>query len=712
MALSRGNVPARVTVLAAALVLGLLLAPTATTATASAAAATVAEPLCPPAQAGYARCAAEILVDAATGAPIHPAGLTAAPADQPSSPPPATGSPAWLGWAYDLQELSMLAPPVPDTVAIVDPYGDSAAESDLATYRSQFDLPACTTANGCFEKVDQAGGTNYPPDPTPSSGNDDWITETSLDLDMVSAICPYCHILLVQANTAADSDLAAAEETAEQTPAPFDPQQISNSWSWTGDFTHDAAFDDSGLAVVAATGDGGYNTFGIPAELPSVTAAGGTSLPAASDARGFAETAWSGTASGCSSAVFAKPTWQTDSACPFRTLADLSADADVSTGALAYDSIVDHGFFAAGGTSVASPIIAAYFALVGGGAGDGGAAWAYAHANALNDITSGSDGSCTPPASDLYLCTAQAGYDGPTGEGSVSGDAVAGPPQPAGAFAQVNGTDATLGGGVYANQFDTQTLFQYGTSTAYGQSTPPAYAGQALGVTPVGVTVTGLSPSTAYHFRLVATNGCGTSYGYDATFTAGSGAPTSTTTTTTTTTTSTATTTRLPCPTAATWSFDLDHDDRDEHRNRDEHERTAGGVHRAEHHGHGERSAHDGDHDDDAHRHNRRDPAAEGAHRAGGPAPRRQGARAGQLQPPLRRQPDAARRRAAHRAGDDRAAQPRVLSRRDGPAERARPAPGACARPARGRRRGDAERAPGASGDRHPVGSSLNARRC
>ncbi len=554
MALSRGNVPARVTVLAAALVLGLLLAPTATTATASAAAATVAEPLCPPAQAGYARCAAEILVDAATGAPIHPAGLTAAPADQPSSPPPATGSPAWLGWAYDLQELSMLAPPVPDTVAIVDPYGDSAAESDLATYRSQFDLPACTTANGCFEKVDQAGGTNYPPDPTPSSGNDDWITETSLDLDMVSAICPYCHILLVQANTAADSDLAAAEETAEQTPAPFDPQQISNSWSWTGDFTHDAAFDDSGLAVVAATGDGGYNTFGIPAELPWVTAAGGTSLPAASDARGFAETAWSGTASGCSSAVFAKPTWQTDSACPFRTLADLSADADVSTGALAYDSIVDHGFYAAGGTSVASPIIAAYFALVGGGAGDGGAAWAYAHANTLNDITSGSDGSCTPPASDLYLCTAQAGYDGPTGEGSVSGDAVAGPPQPAGAFAQVNGTDATLSGGVYANQFDTQTLFQYGTSTAYGQSTPPAYAGQALGVTPVGVTVTGLSPSTAYHFRLVATNGCGTSYGYDATFTAGSGAPTSTTTTTTTTTTSTATTTRLPCPTAATWS--------------------------------------------------------------------------------------------------------------------------------------------------------------
>ncbi len=699
VAVSRRKVSSRVTVLAVALLLGLLV-PLATAVTETAAAATVAEPLCAAAPAGYARCAAEILVNAATGAPVHPAGLTAAPADQPSSPAPQAGSPAWLRWAYDLQGLSTLGPPAADTVAIVDAYGDSAAESDLATYRAQFGLPACTTANGCFEKLDQTGGTSYPPDP--ATANAGWITETSLDLDMVSAICPYCHILLVQAKTAADSDLAAAEQTAEQAPAPFDPQQISNSWSWTSDFTHDLTFDDRSLAVVAATGDSGYNTFGIPAELPWVTAVGGTSLPSASNARGFAEAAWSNTASGCAN-VFVKPTWQTDSACPSRTLADLSADADVSTGALAYDSAVDHGFFAAGGTSVATPIIAAYFALVGGGAGDGGAQWAYTHASALNDITSGSDGSCTPPASDKYLCTAQAGYDGPTGEGSVSGDAVAGPPEPAGAYAQVNGTAATLNGGVYDNQFDTQVLFQYGPSTGYGQSTPLTDAGQALGVTTVSAPVSGLSPSTAYHFRLVATNGCGTSYGYDATFTAGSGAPTSTTTTTTTS-TSTATSTSLSCPAAATWSptstttttstatvtstspppvsTALSTTVTATAPLTTTTTRTASTAAIA--------------------------PLRVRIARGGAP-PRQSRGRPRQLQPPLRRQHDAAHRRAPDRAREGRAAQPWLRGHRDGAAERAWPAGGARAPPARRRRGGDAQRSPDTAADCRQL--ALNAHR-
>ena len=150
--------------------------------------------------------------------------------------------------------------------------------------------------------------------------NAHWITETSLDLDMVSAICPNCHILLVQANTNADSDLATAELTAASTAPPFNPQQITNSWSWTGDNTHNAAFSHSTIAVVAATGDGGYNTFGVPAQLPYVTAVGGTSLPAANNARGFSETAWSGTASGCATGN-AKPSWQKDSGCSSRTVA-------------------------------------------------------------------------------------------------------------------------------------------------------------------------------------------------------------------------------------------------------------------------------------------------------------------------------------------------------------------------------------------------------
>jgi subtilase family serine protease len=486
------------------------LAATSLLGTAGANAATVPESVCPPPPAGYARCQAQILVNAATGAVAHPADIGATA--------PQTGSPAWLQWAYDLEGLSAQGPSGTDTVAIVDPYGYNSAENDLAYFRSTFGLPACTTADGCFEKVNQAGQqSNYPADPSgcsPGSRNCNagWITETALDLDTISAICPACHLLLVQATTNADADLAAAELTA----ASLSPQQISNSWSWTGDNNYNNDFDPSNIAVVAATGDGGYNTFGVPAELPHVTAAGGTTLPAGDNARGFAETAWSGTASGCATGV-TKPSWQTDTGCASRTVADLSADSDVNTGAIAYDTEVDNGFFAAGGTSVASPLIAAYYALVGGGAGVGGASWAYSHAGALNDITSGVDGTCSPSVA--YWCTAEPGYDGPTGEGSVSGDVVAGPPQVGGGYAQsVTATSATLDGGAYANQNDTQVYWQYGTSVGYGQQTAATDAGSAPGATPVSASITDLSPDTEYHFRLVATSSAGTNYGYDNTF--------------------------------------------------------------------------------------------------------------------------------------------------------------------------------------------------
>ncbi len=539
------------------LVAAALMAVAALVAATGANAAVVARPLCPPPPAEHARCESEILIDTATGGPAHPAGLTGTAAPQ-------TGSPAWLQWAYDLEGLSAAGPSATDTIAVVDPFGDSAAESDLGMYRSTFGLPACTTQNGCFKKVDQTGGTNYPPDA--SGANASWITETSLDLDMVSAICPGCHILLAEANTNGDSDLAAAEVTAATTASPFDPEQITNSWSWTGDTTHNSAFDPSNIAVVAATGDSGYDTFGVPAQLPSVTAVGGTSLPAANAiadctasasaaaacARGFSETAWSGTASGCATGN-AKPSWQKDSGCASRTVADLAADSDIATGAIAYDSTVDDGWFVAGGTSVASPIVAAYYALVGGGAGNGGAAWAYTNRSALNDITAGSERNCVTPPTQTYLCTAQTGYDGPTGEGSISGDVVAGAPQAAGSLAQaVTDTTATLDGGVYANQLDTQVQWQYGPTNAYGQTTPVLDAGSALGVAPVSANLTGLSPDTTYHFRLVAMNRSGTSYGYDATFsTASPPASTQTLSTSATVTASTVTVTASPPPTVS-----------------------------------------------------------------------------------------------------------------------------------------------------------------
>src|SRR5207249_855536 len=137
------------------------------------------------------------------------------------------------------------------TVALVDAYDDPNAESDLGVYRSTFGLPACTTANGCFKKVDQNGGTKYP------RGNRGWAEEISLDLDMVSAICPNCHILLVEANTNSFANLATAEDTAARLGA----NAISNSYGgseYSSEVSDQSHYNHPGTAITVSSGDSGY----------------------------------------------------------------------------------------------------------------------------------------------------------------------------------------------------------------------------------------------------------------------------------------------------------------------------------------------------------------------------------------------------------------------------------------------------------------------
>jgi len=296
------------------------------------------------------------------------------------------------------------------TVAIVDAYDNPTAESDLAAYRSYWGLPAVPS----FKKVNQTGGSTAP------KANSSWAQEIALDLDMVSAICPSCNILLVEANSASSADLAAAVNTA----ASLGANAISNSYGATessSDATYASSYDHPGVAITASTGDSGYGVQS-PASYATVTAVGGTSLKKSSTAsRGWTETAWSGAGAGCSGYV-AKPVWQSDTGCSMRTVADVSAVADPYTGVAVY--ITTHGrgsWLVFGGTSAASPIIAAMYALAGNtssltGAEDG-AYLPYAHSSQLNDPTSGSDGSC----GGTYLCSAGVGYDGPTGLGTPNG---------------------------------------------------------------------------------------------------------------------------------------------------------------------------------------------------------------------------------------------------------------------------------------------------
>jgi subtilase family serine protease len=299
------------------------------------------------------------------------------------------------------------------TVAIIDAYDDPEAESDLATYRSTFGLSSCTTDNGCFTKVGQTGTGTLP------KADAGWAEEISLDLDMVSAICPNCHILLVEARSASMSDLGTAVNTAVSMGAKF----VSNSYGGSessSDTSYDSSyFDHPGVAITVSSGDSGYGVE-YPAASRYVTAVGGTTLKQDSSARGWNETAWDGAGSGCSQ-YDAKPSWQTDTGCSRRTVADVSAVADPATGVAVYDTYGDDtGWEVFGGTSAAAPVIAGVYALAGTPSGGSSpASFPYAHPGSLFDVTSGSNGSC----SGSYLCTAGSGYDGPTGLGTPDGTA-------------------------------------------------------------------------------------------------------------------------------------------------------------------------------------------------------------------------------------------------------------------------------------------------
>jgi subtilase family serine protease len=297
------------------------------------------------------------------------------------------------------------------TVAIVDAYGYSNAESNLGTYRAQFGLPACTTANGCFKKLNQNGVQgSYP------ANNTGWEQESALDLDMVSAMCPNCHIILVEASSTSFANLAAAENTAAAQGA----HAVSNSYGGgeSGSQSYESAYNHPGIAVTASSGDSGYSAGPqFPATSPHVTAVGGTHLTTASNSRGWTETVWSDAGSGCST-VYAKPSWQHDTGCSKRMEADVSADADPNTGVAVYGPVnsSSSGWMVFGGTSVAAPLIAGVYGVNGGSVNYGSNP--YGNTGALFDVTSGSNGRRCNPA---YFCTGEVGYDGPTGLGTPNG---------------------------------------------------------------------------------------------------------------------------------------------------------------------------------------------------------------------------------------------------------------------------------------------------
>jgi subtilase family serine protease len=338
-----------------------------------------------PAVAHGAACLAEVRTDIApqaVGPHVTPSGF----------------GPTTLRAAYHLTSSGSAT----QTIAIVDAQDDPNAEADLGVYRAQYGLAPCTTANGCFTKH-KIGSP---------AGDPGWGEEISLDLDMASAICPNCHILLVEATSATFANLGAAVNYAAA-----HANVVSNSYG--GSDANDTSapyYNHPGVAITVSSGDSGFGVE-FPASSRYVTAVGGTHLVMSGTTR-VSETAWNGAGSGCSSfnpALTGQATFNTG--CARRAVADVSAVADPATGVAVYDTYGVGGWLVFGGTSVASPIIAGVYALAGNEASINNN-YPYTHYTGnFFDITSGSNGSCSPS----QLCTARVGWDGPTGLGTPNG---------------------------------------------------------------------------------------------------------------------------------------------------------------------------------------------------------------------------------------------------------------------------------------------------
>jgi alpha-tubulin suppressor-like RCC1 family protein len=416
-----------------------------------------------------------------------------------------------------------------ETVAIVDAYGFPEAEDSLAVYRERYGLPPCTTANGCFRKVNQKGQeSGYPAE----AG---WDSEQALDIEMVSAACPECHILLVQAATANETALGAAENTAVKLGA----IEVSNSWSSPEQECNVAQcekyekeyFDHPDVMLFFAGGDNGYdNTFkgadspDYPASLPSVVAVGGTVLRRADNARGWSEEPWyepaarDGGGSGCSR--FPKPSWQTDAGCAGRMTVDVAADGACESPMSVYDGKWE----LICGTSASSPLVAGIEAHAEEYVRSlPGAEAFYEAVSGLNDVTTGANGKCSDEPEVAYFCRAEEGYDGPTGNGTPEGPLQVGTAEPIATTrgpSAVGASQATLHGYVSPRGLATSYWFEYGTSTDYGSRVPVPEASVGTTGQPVSEAVE-LQPQAAYHYRLVASNADGTSYGADEAFSTG-----------------------------------------------------------------------------------------------------------------------------------------------------------------------------------------------
>jgi Subtilase family len=504
----------------------------------------------------------------------------------------------------------------PQTIALVDAYNDLDAEVDLKTYDEEFSLPECTSGNGCFEQVNQNGETGNLPFPSSQQARQEaqvvcegdaaapackeleqvgeWSREISLDIEVAHAVCKNCHIALVEADNGENASLETAEDAAAEK---IRATEISNSWGGEEPPTDGEAFNHPGTVITVATGDSGYLNWNIgkaraereglkiggvnyPASSPHVVAVGGTRLTLGGPEQTWSnEIVWDDGGDGCS-ASFPAQAWQLDVAdwssvgCEGRrAVSDVSADADPYSGVAIYDSFPElemadggsrvvstvPGWHTSGGTSLASPIIAAMFALAGGShsvAYPAQTLYSHIGSASLHDVVEGGSGECedfyasgcsgsmdplslTDCGRGALICNAAAGYDGPSGVGTPDGIEAFRPARvhtgggPQAPITEACGGPIGAGGaqrvcGKLNPDTDAKAGYYFaynkGTNCTGGKETEPASEVEGQAIAASGE-LTGLEPATEYTYCLIATDVAGETSGPALTFTTEPKAP-------------------------------------------------------------------------------------------------------------------------------------------------------------------------------------------
>jgi subtilase family serine protease len=328
-------------------------------------------------------------------------------------------TPAQIRHAYGFDQVANQG--AGQIIGIVDAYDDANAESDLAKFNAQYNLPACTSSNGCFRKI--YGGSKRP------VVNANWALEISLDVQWAHAIAPKATILLVESTTNSLADLLGGVDAAVRNGASV----VSMSWT-VGEFSSESRQDNhfisSGVTFLAASGDAGSGA-AYPASSPDVVGVGGTTLNLDASGNYLSEVAWSGSGGGTSS-YEREPLYQSLLGIPndsrgYRGAPDVSYNANPATGFSVYDSVplgTASGWFRVGGTSAGSPQWAAALAIANSIrvanrkahlAGANTALYSLAKSNSganFHPVNSGTNGTCGAN------CTAKAGYDYVTGVGT------------------------------------------------------------------------------------------------------------------------------------------------------------------------------------------------------------------------------------------------------------------------------------------------------